>query len=119
MNNHKNSIMYRLEKSGMGEVEAVMLEDDVVVFVVGGSLNILYNGVKTVISQHDILLLNKGVHRIEFCDCSAVVFRLPISDIEQIICYLSTNYSISLISGHNCEYCRFRNFFSAYSSAVL
>ena len=30
MNSHKNAIVYRLEKSGMGEVEAVMLEDDVV-----------------------------------------------------------------------------------------
>ena len=119
MNNHKNAIVYRLEKSGMDEVEAVMLEEDVVVFVVCGSMNILYNGIKTVIPQHDILLLNKGVHRIEFCNCNAVVFQLPISDIEQIVCYLSTNYSVSLISNHNCEYCRFRNFFSAPSSAVL
>ena len=119
MNSLKNAIVYRLEKSGMGEVEAVVLEDDVVVFVVCGSLNILYNGVKTAIPQQNILLLNKGLHQVEFCDCSAVVFRLPISDIEQIVCYLSTNYNVSLISNHNCEYCRFRNFFSASSTAVL
>ena len=119
MNSHKNAIVYRLEKSGMDEVEAVMLEEDVVVFVVCGSLNILYNGVKTTIPQQNILLLNKGLHQVEFCDCQTVVFQLPISDIEQIVCYLSTNYSISLISEHSCESCRFRNFFSASSTAVL
>ena len=30
MNSHKNAIVYRLERPEMGEVEAVMLEDDVV-----------------------------------------------------------------------------------------
>lgn len=119
MNNHTESILRRIVKPGNGDVEAVIIKNDVVVFPLSGSIAIFYNGIKTSVNAGEILLLNKGIHQLEFCDCELLMFQLPMAEIERIILYLSTNYDIDIYTDHCCDTCRFRNFFVTKSTASL
>ena len=74
MNNHTESILRRIVKPGNGDVEAVIIQNDVVVFPLSGSIAIFYNGIKTTVNAGEILLLNKGIHQLEFCDCELLMF---------------------------------------------
>ena len=117
--NHSESILRRIVKPGNGSVEAVQIDNDLVIFPLSGSIEIFYNGIKTAVGSGDILLLNKGIHQLEFCDCKLIQFQLPIAEVENIVLYLSANYDISVTTSHSCEACRFRNFFVTKSSAAL
>lgn len=118
MNNRKEPyIVRRVSKTVSDEVEAVMLDRELVVYVVSGEMKILYNGFKTVVDAGKVVLINRGFHQFEYSDCEMVVFQLFPPDIEQFVLHLSTNVSVH--SDHSCEACRFRNFFVANTGVVL
>ena len=119
MNNHTKSILYRIAKRGGSGVEAVNIENDLVVFPLCGSVAIFYNGIKTVVGASELLLLNRGIHQVEFDDCQLIVFQLPVVELEQVILYLSADYQLCIDTDHSCDACRFRNFFVAKPSAAL
>jgi AraC-like DNA-binding protein len=119
MNNHTKSILYRIAKRGGSGVEAVNIENDLVVFPLCGSVAIFYNGIKTVVGASELLLLNRGIHQVEFDDCQLIVFQLPVVELEQVILYLSADYQLCIDTDHSCDACRFRNFFVTKPSAAL
>ena len=119
MNNNTESILRRIVKSGNGDVEAVTIKNDLVVFPLSGSVAIFYNGIKTCVNTGEILLLNKGIHQLEFCDCSLIAFQLPIAEVEQVVLYLSASYDVNISADHCSDTCRFRNFFVTKSTAAL
>ena len=95
------------------------VDELMVIFVAKGSINLYYNSTQTSIGKGSILLLNQGIHYLNYNESSLATVYIPFEDLERAIVILSVNYNITIDSNHICEKCRYHNFFVTKATPLL
>lgn len=105
--------------SVLSREESLQSDENLIVFPVSGVLSIFYNGIRTHIENGSVLLLNKGLHNLEYNHCDLIVFSISSEELEYIIVNLSTNYDIDIYNDHICDCCKFHNYFVTKPSEIV